>query len=179
MRKLVWLLYTGLLLGANQAMAGAVDPVLLTGDMEKLVLEAPRALPDVPLIDLADAPHALAHYKGKWLVVNFWATWCMPCRTEMPSLDRLQTALPQIAVVTLATGPNPVPAIRRFLDEAAVKSLVVLRDPQADLAHQMGVMGLPVTVIVSPDGMEVARLIGGAEWDSDKAKAVLEALMTP
>ena len=177
MRKLVWLLYTGFVLGANGAVAGVVDPALLTGDMEKLVLEEARALPDLPLLDMADAPQSLAAYKGKWLVVNFWATWCMPCRTEMPSLDRLQAALPGIAVVTVATGPNPVPAIERFLAEAGVKSVMVLRDPDAALAHQIGVLGLPVTVIVSPEGVEVARLIGGAEWDSDGAKAVLAALM--
>ncbi len=111
------------------------------------------------------------------MVLNFWATWCVPCRTEMPSLERLQVALPDVAVVTVATGPNPVPAIKKFLGEAGVTSVAVLRDPDARFAHGMGVMGLPVTVIVSPDGAEVARLLGGAEWDSDGARAVLAALM--
>ena len=177
MRKLVWLLYTGFLFGANAGVAGVVDPALLTGDMEKLVLEEARALPEAGLVDMADAAHSLADYKGKWLIVNFWATWCVPCRTEMPALDRLQFALPDVAVVTVATGPNPAPAIERFVAEAGVTSVVLLRDPEAALAHQMGVMGLPVTVIVSPEGAEVARLIGGAEWDSAGARAVLAALM--
>ena len=177
MRILIWLLYTGLLFGANGVAAGTVDPGLLTGDMEKLVLEDSRPLPEAGLLDMTDAAHSLAEYRGKWMVVNFWATWCVPCRTEMPSLDRLQGMLPDIAVVTVAVGPNPVPAIQRFLAEAGVKSLVLLRDPDAGLAHQIGVMGLPVTVIVSPDGIEVARLIGGAEWDSGGAVAVLTALM--
>jgi thiol-disulfide isomerase/thioredoxin len=129
------------------------------------------------LVDIHDAPRSLREFKGKWVVVNFWATWCMPCRTEMPSLDRLQAAMPEIAVVTVAAGPNPVPAITRFLDEAGVKSLVILRDPQQELAHQIGVLGLPVTLILSPDGAEVGRLLGGAEWDSAGARAVLAALM--
>ena len=97
----------------------------------------------------------------------------------MPSLDRLQAALPEIAVVTVAVGPNPVPAITRFMTEAGVTRLVVLRDPQSALARQMGVLGLPVTVLVNPEGMEVARLLGGAEWDEPGALAVLAAVMAP
>ncbi|MEO6298229.1 MAG: TlpA disulfide reductase family protein [Paracoccaceae bacterium] len=177
MRKLLWLLYTGILLGANTGMAGVVDPALLTGDMQKLVIAEGQVLPDAGLVDMGDAARSLTEYRGKWMVVNFWATWCVPCRTEMPALDRLQAALPDVAVVAVAVGPNPVPAIKRFVDEAGVKSVVLLRDPESGLAHQIGVMGLPVTLIVSPDGTEVARLIGGAEWDSDGAKAVLAALM--
>ena len=183
MRKFA-LLYTGLLLAANavfapQAIAGTVDPALLTGEMAKLVISEAQALPEVGLIDAAEVAASLADYKGKWVVLNFWATWCAPCRTEMPSLDRLQAALPEIAVVTVAVGPNPVPAITRFMDEAGVTRLVVLRDPQSALARQMGVLGLPVTVLVNPEGMEVARLRGGAEWDEPGALAVLAALMAP
>lgn len=179
MRKLVWLLYTGLMLGANGAAAGAVDPALLVGDMAKLIIEEARPVPEVGVVDMADAPHGLAELRGKWVVLNFWATWCVPCRLEMPALDRLQGAMPQIAVVTVASGPNPIPAITRFLDEAGVKAVTVWRDPDAALAHQMGVFGLPVTVIISPEGAEVARLIGGAEWDQAGAQAVLAALMAP
>ena len=171
------LLYTCLVLAANGAGAGVVDPALLTGEMAKLVVVEARELPQVDLVDRADTPASLADYKGRWMVVNFWATWCAPCRVEMPSLDRLQVALPDLVVVTVAVGPNPVPAMDKFLTEAGVTHLAVLRDRQAQLAAQMGVMGLPVTVIVSPDGMEVARLLGGAEWDQDGAKAVLAALM--
>ena len=178
MRKLT-LLYTGLLLAANAAFAGEVDPALLTGEMGKLVITEARALPEVGLIDRADAAAGLGDYKGQWVVLNFWATWCAPCRTEMPSLDRLQAALPDVAVVTVAVGPNPVPAITRFMEEAGVTRLAVLRDPQSALARQMGVLGLPVTVVVNPEGMEVARLLGGAEWDELGALAVLAALMAP
>ena len=178
MRKLA-LLYTGLMLAANVAMAGVVDPALLTGDMGKLVISQARALPQAELVDMTDGAASLEAYKGKWVVLNFWATWCAPCRTEMPSLDRLQTALPGVAVVTVAVGPNPVPAIRRFMDEAGVTKVAMLRDPQAGLARQMGVFGLPVTVLINPEGLEVARLLGGAEWDQPGALAVLAAVMAP
>ena len=175
LRKIVLLvLYTALGSGAN---AGALDG-LLNGDMKKLaVLETPVAIPEAELLDASDAPHSMAEYKGKWVVLNFWATWCAPCRREMPSLERLQAAMPELAVVPVATGRNAVEGIRRFFDEAGVIALPILRDPKSNLSRGMGVMGLPVTVILNPEGEEVARLIGDAEWDSDSAKAVLAALM--
>ena len=169
-------LYTAFLACANVAAAGSVDPALLTGAVAKLTLEAPKPLPQVALVGLADEAAGLEGTKGKWLVLNLWATWCMPCREEMPSLDRLATLRPDIAVVAVATGPNPLPAIHSFLDKAVVHTLTVLRDPTQDLAHQMGVMGLPVTVIVNPEGMEVARLIGGADWSAPETLAVLDAM---
>jgi hypothetical protein len=77
----------------------------------------------------------------------------------------------------VATGRNAVDGIERFYAEAGVSALPILRDPQSALARSMGVMGLPVTLILNPEGEEVARLIGDAEWDSDSAKAVLAELM--
>lgn len=175
-RKWLVVLYTALMLGANPAAAEV--KALLDGDMKKLMLwDAPVTLPEAVLLDAEDGTHALAEYKGKWVVLNFWATWCAPCRKEMPSLERLQTAMPEIAVVPVATGRNAVEGIKRFFDEAGVKTLPVLRDPKSELARAMGIMGLPVTVILNPEGQEVARLIGDAEWDSESAKAVLGALV--
>ena len=164
------------MLGANPAAADVA--ALREGDMKKLALhDTPVAVPEVVLLDAEDGEHSLADYKGKWVVLNFWATWCAPCRREMPSLERLQSAMPDLAVVPVATGRNAVEGIRRFFKEAGVNTLPILRDPQSELARGMGVMGLPVTVILNPEGQEVARLIGDAEWDSDSAKAVLGALV--
>jgi thiol-disulfide isomerase/thioredoxin len=175
-RKLLVVLYTSLMLGANPVAADVA--ALRDGDMKKLALhEAPVAVPEAVLLDATDGEHSLADYKGKWVVLNFWATWCAPCRREMPSLDRLQAAMPEIAVVPVATGRNAIPGIERFFAEAEIKGLPILRDPTSVLARGMGVMGLPVTVILNPEGQEVARLIGDAEWDSDSAKAVLAALV--
>ena len=176
MRKLLVVLYTSLALGANPVAADVAS--LRDGDMKKLALHSePVPVPEAVLLDATDGEHALADYKGKWVVLNFWATWCAPCRREMPSLDRLQAAMPEIAVVPVATGRNAVTGIERFFAEAEVKGLPILRDPTSVLARGMGVMGLPVTVILNPEGQEVARLIGDAEWDSDSAKAVLAALV--
>lgn len=182
LRRIVWAsVYTGLTLMANAAAAdvGAAKP-LATGEMAKLVFtEPPVALPAAELKDGGDAAVSLAPYEGKWMVVNFWATWCAPCRKEMPSLAALQAQMPDLAVVPIATGRNAVEGIQRFYAEAGVTTLPLVRDPRSDMAHQMGVLGLPVTVIVNPQGQEVARLIGGAEWNSPEALAVMKALMTP
>lgn len=179
MRLVRAFLYTGFLacanVGAMPGWAGVPDKALLTGAMEKLVLTEPKALPEAALTDMGDAAASLP--KGSWMVLNLWATWCVPCREEMPALDKLAAEMPDMKVVAVATGPNPVPAIRGFLDKSGVKTLTVLRDPDQSLAHQMAVVGLPVTVIVNPEGMEVARLIGGADWASPEAKAVFAAFM--
>ncbi|MDZ4136831.1 MAG: TlpA disulfide reductase family protein [Paracoccaceae bacterium] len=182
MRKIVIaVLYTALVLGANTARADiASADALRSGDMRKLSFHREaKALPAVDLLDLTEAKRSLDEWQGQWVVVNFWATWCAPCRKEMPALDRLGGALAGKgpAVVTVATGRNPVPAINRFFAEIGVENLPALRDPKAELARAMGVFGLPVTVILDPEGREVARLIGDAEWDSENAQAVLTSLV--
>jgi thiol-disulfide isomerase/thioredoxin len=175
-RKFLVVLYTAFLIGANPGWADVA--ALRDGDMKKLMLhDAPVAVPEVALLDAADAQHSLADYRGKWVVLNFWATWCAPCRHEMPSLDRLQAAMPEIAVVPVATGRNSVTGIERFFGEIGIANLPILRDPKSELARTMHVMGLPVTVILNPEGEEVARLIGDAEWDSASARAIMAALV--
>jgi thiol-disulfide isomerase/thioredoxin len=178
MRLLLAVLYTALMLGANLASAGAGAEALRAGDMKKLVIHAEAtAVPEAEFLDAEDAPQALSQWRGRWVVLNFWATWCAPCLHEMPSLDRLQAAMPEIAVLPVATGRNAVQGIEEFYAEAGVTHLPILRDPKSVLARSMAVLALPVTVILNPEGQEVARLIGDAEWDSADAKAVLAALM--
>ncbi len=174
MRKfLLAVLYTGLVLGANPGGAQTA----FEGDMKKLALVEPAVLPEVALVDETEAPRSMTEYKGRWVVLNFWATWCAPCRAEMPSLARLQAARPDIAVVPVATGRNSVVGIQKFFAEAGVEGLPMLRDPKSELARSMAVLGLPVTVILDPEGREVARLIGDAEWDAPEALAALTQVM--
>ena len=171
-------LYLALSLGANAALAADLAP-LKQGEMKKLVTyEEPIATSEVPFVDPQGAEHSLAEYRGKVVVLNFWATWCAPCREEMPSLDRLQARLggADMQVVTVATGRNSLPQIEKFFAEAGVSQLPVLLDGGQALARSMGVLGLPVTVLIDRDGREVARLIGGAEWDSPEALAVIDSL---
>jgi thiol-disulfide isomerase/thioredoxin len=179
-RNSLRIVYTALVLGANLWAGGAMADVaaLRMGDMKKLAIHSePAALPEIGLVTADDMPASLADYHGRWVVLNFWATWCGPCRHEMPALDRLQQAMPDLAVVPVATGRNAVEGIQRFYQEAGIKHLPILRDPKSELARSMGVMGLPITVILNPEGQEVARLIGDAEWDSADAQTILNAFM--
>lgn len=176
------LLYTAAMALANQALSDvAAAELLRDGDMRKLVFsETAKSVGDGAFMDFAGAPKTLRESDGKWRLVNFWATWCAPCRKEMPSLSALQTTLggADFDVITIATSRNPPAKMKAFFDEIGVDNLPLYRDPKSSLARQMGVLGLPVTLILNPEGQEVARLTGDADWASDEARALLEALVT-
>ncbi len=174
-------LYTALALCANAALADmAAIEALRSGDMKKLIFHsAPQPVAQVAFVDDADVETTLSRYHGKYVLLNFWATWCAPCRKEMPSLQTLQTEFGGDAfqVVTIATGRNSVTGIRRFFEEVNVTDLPQYRDPKQALARQMAVLGLPISVILDPEGFEIARLRGDAMWDSDSARAIIAALI--
>ncbi|KFI24921.1 TlpA family protein disulfide reductase [Paenirhodobacter enshiensis] len=181
LRSLV--LYTALSLCAN-ALPAAASPLsaeltaLRQGEMSRLaVMETPLPVPDLPFTDETGAAHSMTEFHGKVVLLNFWATWCVPCRTEMPELDALQGAMagPDFAVVTIASGRNPQGQIARFFDQAGVTHLPRYQDESQRIARGMGVMGLPVSVLIDRDGHEIARLIGGADWSSPEARAVIKA----
>lgn len=176
-------LITAFLAFANAGHAGVVDwQAARDAGMPKLAeATKPEPVPLTPFLDESGAETTLADWKGKVLLVNFWATWCAPCREEMPSLEALQAELggEDFAVLTIASGRNPPPAIDKFFAEIGVETLPKLRDERMALARAMGVMGLPVTVLIDREGNEVARLIGDADWSSEPAKAVVRQLTAP
>ena len=174
------LLYLAIALGANAAAAQDLGD-LLQGDMRGVVLhETPVAASDLPFMRADDSEGGLADYEGRHVVLNFWATWCAPCRHEMPSLNALQQQLggDDFAVVTLATGRNPPQAIERFFNEEEITDLTKYRDINQQIAREMAIFGLPITVILNPEGEEIARLRGDADWASPEAVALIEALIT-
>ena len=186
-RFIAALLYTSLFAGAIPAIAPAADgdalAALRTGDMRKLVIaDAPRAtagIEDVVLLDSDGRELRLPEIAGgRVVLLNFWATWCAPCRHEMPSLDALEAALggDSFAVIPVATGRNPVDAIDRFYSEASIGRLPVVRDPRQELARGFGVLGLPTSVILDGSGREVARLTGDADWQSEDALTIMQAI---
>lgn len=148
------------------------------GDMMKLQLGVDRRS-DMVFSHEDGSQITLADYAGGYVLLNFWATWCAPCRKEMPHLSELQSELggADFQVVTIATGSNQRPAMERFLEEIGVDNLPLHTDNNSALARDFGVVGLPVTILLDPQGFEVARLIGDADWASDNAKAILQALM--
>lgn len=180
LRSLV--LYTALVLGANTAFAGEIDwPAAHEAGLGKLARTDPTPVPATAFTDPDGGAHSLADYKGKVVLLNFWATWCAPCREEMPSLDRLQAEMgdDDFQVVAIAAGHNPPPAVKKFLTEENIRNLPVRLDPRQALAREMGVMGMPVTILIDRDGNEIARLIGGADWSSDAARTVVTQAKAP
>lgn len=184
MKKLLLaLVYTALTLGANPALAADADIIapLVAGDMKKLALHpSPKATSSAPF-ELADdkGRATLADYEGKYVLVNFWATWCAPCRKEMPHLSELQSELggDKFEVLTIATGRNSPIGIQKFFNDIGITNLPRHQDPKQALASQMGIFGLPITVLIDPKGREIARLRGDADWASDSAKSIIKALI--
>lgn len=181
MKLFSFVLYMALGLSANASLADMSDIAgLREGDMKKLVIhEEPKPVSTAAFTTEAGGEMTLAELQGKYVLLNFWATWCAPCRKEMPMLSALQTDLggERFEVVTLATGRNAPPAMKKFFADIGVDNLPLHRDPKSQVAREMGVFGLPITVILSPDGQELARLQGDADWSSDSAKAILSALI--
>ncbi|MEM9370707.1 MAG: TlpA disulfide reductase family protein, partial [Pseudomonadota bacterium] len=115
---------------------------------------------------------------GKVVVMNFWATWCAPCRAEMPSIDRLAGELngDDIHVMAVSTDRGDITRIKKFFDEIEIEHLGIYRDKKSELAREAGAFGLPMTIILDREGREIARLLGEAEWDSTEAKAIVRRL---
>jgi len=174
-------LYTALALGAITAHADPALEALREGDMKKLMFHsAPEVVPSTVFFDEVEGEHSLEQFRGKHVLVNFWATWCAPCRKEMPMLSNLQSEFQGdgFEVVTIATGRNSLTAMKKFLEEINVDNLPLYRDPKQQLAREMAILGLPITVLLDPEGREIARLRGDADWDSESAKAIIAALLT-
>ena len=148
--------------------------------MRKLVVHAtPVAAPDVAFTD-PDGAETAGRLDGRVRLVNFWATWCAPCREEMPALDALARARGGADFAVIADRHRPQQprrhrrASRRRHDITALPTLL---DPKGALAAAMNVPGLPVTVLLDRDGAEVARMLGGADWNGPEAHAVIDALI--
>ncbi|MEM9475924.1 MAG: TlpA disulfide reductase family protein [Pseudomonadota bacterium] len=175
-------LYTALVLGANAALADPAIEAMREGDMKKLMFSSePQTVSGATFAEADGTERTLADWQGKYVLLNFWATWCAPCRKEMPALDALNQEFggERFEVVTLATGRNSLQGIRRFFEEEEITSLPILLDPKQGVAREMAVLGLPITVILDPEGREIARMRGDADWYSDNARAIIAALIAP
>ncbi|MGE5265901.1 MAG: TlpA disulfide reductase family protein [Deltaproteobacteria bacterium] len=139
----------------------------------------PVELADVSFEDETGAKKSLADFKGKAILLNLWATWCLPCRHEMPSLDRLQKEMgsDQFQVVALSLDRAGRDAARKFFDEIKVENLKLYIDSTMKAGNGLRAVGMPTTILIGKDGKELGRLPGPAEWDSAAAKALIaEAL---
>lgn len=162
------------------AIATAVTPVLAAEEARQLALhDTPVPVPDISFADEAGASRSLADFRGKVVLLNVWATWCVPCRVEMPTLDRLQGALggPGFEVVALSIDRGGPEVVRKFFDEIGIQHLAVSVDTSTGAAFELGAVGLPATLLIDRNGMEIGRVIGPAEWDSEEMVSTLEPLI--
>ena len=151
---------------------------LATGAMTTFVFKPqPEALPDIRFVNGSGAEASLAGFHGKVVLLNVWATWCAPCRQEMPALDRLQAALgsDKFEVVALAVDKSGIDGARKFLSDIKAEKLKPFADPTAKEGTRLKVIGMPTSILIDPQGREIGRLIGPAHWDSPEAKRLIEA----
>ena len=140
--------------------------------------QEPQPLADLVFPEESGEPRSLDDWRGKVVLLNVWATWCAPCRAEMPTLDRLQQQLggEEFAVVALSVDRAGASAVRMFFDEIGVK-LAVFIDQDGAAIRSLGLFGLPATLLIGPQGNELARLAGPAEWDTPEMVAFLEGII--
>ena len=132
--------------------------------------------PALALKDLDGRPHRLADYKGQVVLINFWATWCAPCRDEMPSIQRLKEKLDGRPFVVLAVNlDEPESRIRKFLSEMRL-DFVVLLDPERRVAKAWEARILPASFIVGADGRVRYTLVGEINWDNEHMVARISEL---
>ena len=140
---------------------------------------APRDLLSPPFVDGDGHELTLADFEGRVVLLNIWATWCAPCREEMPTLDALQARLggPDFHVVPLSIDRAGLEPVRRFYEEIGVRHLdmYLAEDIRAMLAF--AVVGLPTTILIDRAGHERGRLAGPAQWDSPEAVAQIQSLI--
>lgn len=138
--------------------------------------KVPEALPDIEFTDGSGKAIKLSDFKGRTVLLNLWATWCAPCREEMPALNRLQQELGSDAfeVVALSLDRQGLEASKKFLDEVKATALKPYIDATAKQGTALKLVGMPTTILINKDGLEVGRLAGPAEWDSADAKALIQ-----
>jgi thiol-disulfide isomerase/thioredoxin len=148
------------------------------GSMAAFLAKADRpAVPELAFKDASGADHTLGEWKGRAVLLNLWATWCAPCRKEMPALADLQKQLgsKDFEVVALSLDLKGLEASQKFLTETGAATLAVYTDQSTKSLAALQGVGLPLTVLIDKKGREIGRLIGPAEWNSPEAIAMIKA----
>ena len=168
-------LYTSFLLFANALSANETKFAKLNnqkfGDMKKMTIaNNTTSAPKTIFFDTGGKELTLNDFKGRLTLVNFWATWCAPCRKEMPSLEVLSNQIggDTFQVVTIATMRSSEEAVKKFFNDNNIIDLPKFRDPKGHLARASGVAALPLTILLDRNGNEISRLIGDADWAQDE-----------
>jgi len=165
-----------LMIPAALADQGADQGPPIAGSVENFSRINPSLpAPDDGFSDVYGHSLSLADFRGKYLLLNLWATWCGPCVSEMPSLDRLQAALgsANFVVLPISVDRGGAALVTDFYDKHRIVHLGIYVDPASRIAHSMSVSGLPTSFLVGPDGRVVGALVGATEWDTPEAMALI------
>jgi thiol-disulfide isomerase/thioredoxin len=167
--KALTLAYFGMLLVLT-VVASATEP-----PANFAIHETPQPVPEISFQDADGQPRTLADFSGKVVLLNLWATWCAPCRTEMPTLDRLQAELggPDFEVVALSVDRKGPEVVSKFFEEIGIEHLALNIDASSKAMFTLGAFGLPLTLLIDREGREVGRVNGPAEWDSPEMVAFI------
>ena len=143
------------------------------------VHEMPKPLPAITFTDRDGRPRSLDNFRGKVVLFNIWATWCLSCRKEMPTLDRLQAQLggAEFEVVALSIDRGGSDVVSEFYGDIGVKHLSIYIDVSTKVGFALGLAGLPTTLLIDREGRELGRLIGPAEWDTPEIVAFLKSFL--
>ena len=140
------------------------------------VFDRPRDLPEIRFADEEGHELTLADFRGRAALLNIWATWCVPCRKEMPTLDRLQARLggKDFLVIALSIDREGVAPVKRFYQELKFEKLAIYVDPSGKGSRALAIPGVPTTLLIDRQGREIARKMGPAEWDSAEMVSLVE-----
>jgi thiol-disulfide isomerase/thioredoxin len=169
-RTALWALATWLI--AGPAAAQAVPPRFL-------LLDIPKPAAAINFNDGEGHALSLADFKGKVVLLNIWATWCIPCRKEMPALDRLQASRggPDFEVVPVSIDRGGRDTVDKFYAETGIRNLAMYIDASGQAVRTVGAVGLPTTLIINREGNEIDRIIGPLEWDAPEIDEFLRHII--
>jgi peroxiredoxin len=170
-------------LGVVLVVLSAIALGLMVGrstDTDSFGVEVTDRVPEYEAVDLGGDSVSFADYRGQVVLVNVWATWCGPCRVEMPSIqalyDRFRDRGFTVLAVSVDVGPNHQRKVAEFLEEEGLE-LPVLLDPEGRIMRTLRTVGVPETFVLDREGRIAKRLIGATNWDSEANRALIEQLL--
>jgi len=165
---------------AAPAAAGGVSKDLATGPLAAFLIHPePKPLPDLAFQDGTGKALKLSDWKGRVALVNLWATWCAPCRKEMPDLAKLEKEMgsDQFEVVAISVDRKGAEASAAFLKDTGVDNLKLYVEPSTRIVNDVQSAGLPASILVDRQGRELGRILGPAAWASPEAQALVKAAL--
>ena len=152
---------------------------IIEGELRKFIFsDGTKTLPNPVVLDMDENVVEIGS-NDDILVINFWATWCAPCKKEMPSLNNLAENMKydDVRIITVASGRNSKEAIESFFSDNDLVHLNKFRDPRGKIAMSYGVTALPTTVVIDPSGKEIGRIIGDIDWNTENIRAFFRNLL--